>query len=523
MRYRISLLFALAVLAPARGRAQADVALPGAGAASGVLADADTIPPPMPREMRGVWVATVGNMDWPSRRGLTTSEQQAELRAILDRAAGLHLNAIFLQVRPAGDALYRSSLEPWSEVLTGRMGQAPSPTYDPLAFAIQEAHRRGLELHAWFNPYRAKTPGMRSPVARNHVTRMHPSWVRKYGSHLWMDPGEPAVRRHAIAVVLDVLRRYDIDGVHLDDYFYPYRENHPRTHRPIEFPDGATYRRYRRGGGRLDRDDWRRENVNMLVRELNAAVHREKPWVRFGVSPFGIWRPGNPRGVDGLDAYREIFADARKWVRNGWLDYVVPQLYWPLDRPAQPYIPLMAWWAEQNVHHRHLWIGNYTGRVRAGDRNDWPAGEVLRQVELTRGPYGASGNVHFSMEVLMADRDRVGTRLLEGPYAQLALVPATPWLDDDPPRAPRLWISSTGPQLLLRIDPGGAEPARFWVVRTREPRGWSATIVAGTDRTVVLAERSQRVPPVVVVSAVDRAGNEGARRVMLLRQEAMPR
>lgn len=479
----------------------------------------DTVPPPLAREMRGVWVATVGNMDWPSRKGLSTAVQKAELIAMLDRAVQLRLNAVILQVRPAGDALYRSTLEPWSEVLTGTMGEAPSPAYDPLAFAVEEAHQRGIELHAWFNPYRAHTPGMRSPIHRTHVSRANPRWVRRYGQHLWMDPGEPAVRRNTIKVVLDVVKRYDIDGVHIDDYFYPYRETNPRTRREVLFPDDATYRRYRSGGGRLDRDDWRRENVNTLVRELNVAVHREKPWVKFGVSPFGIWRPGNPRGVEGLDAYREIYADAREWVRQGWLDYVVPQLYWALDRPKQPYVPLMAWWSQQNAHDRHIWIGNYTSRVKNGlPGANWPAEEVVRQIEHTRGPYGSSGNVHFSMEVLMKDRDRIVDRLRTSVYAEAALVPATPWLDRTPPRMPRLTNVSGRGETMIRITPDDAEPVRFWVVRLRHERGWSTSILPGTDRDIIVAAAGQTPPAVVAVSALDRVQNESAPRILVLRR-----
>ena len=481
--------------------------------------DYDTVPPRLAREMRAVWVATVGNMDWPSRAGLSTAQQKAELLAMLDRSAALHLNAVIFQVRPAGDALYRSSLEPWSEVLTGTMGQAPSPAYDPLEFAIAESHKRGLELHAWFNPYRARTPGMRSPISRTHVARVYPNWVRRYGMHLWMDPGEAAVRQHTINVVLDVVRRYDIDGVHIDDYFYPYRETDPRTRREIVFPDATSYRKYQRNGGRLALDDWRRENVNTLVRELYSAVHDVKPWVKFGVSPFGIWRPGNPSGVEGLDSYREIFADARTWVRNGWLDYVVPQLYWSLDRPKQPYVPLMAWWAQQNQHQRHLWIGNYTSRVRNGEsRQNWSSEEIVNQIELTRGPYGSSGNVHFSMEVFMKDRDRVGTKLAGGVYAQVAAVPASPWLKKTMPRAPRLTTQSAAGELLLRIATDDRDPVRFWVLRTRDERGWSTTILPGDERSFIIAERGHRAPAAVAVSALDRAQNEGNARILVLRR-----
>ncbi|MBW3630866.1 MAG: family 10 glycosylhydrolase, partial [Gemmatimonadetes bacterium] len=250
-------------------------------------------PPPVQREFRGVWVASVSNIDWPSRPGLAVQEQKSELLAILDRAADLRLNAVILQVRPAADALYASDHEPWSEYLTGEMGRAPEPFYDPLQFAVDEAHRRGLELHAWFNPFRARHPSARSQIHGSHLSRVRPEIVRSYGTHLWMDPGEPDVREHSIRVVLDVVRRYDIDGVHIDDYFYPYKER-DAAGAPIDFPDSASYARYRAGGGVLARNDWRRHNVDTFVERLDREIKREKRWVSFGVSPIGTWRPGNP-------------------------------------------------------------------------------------------------------------------------------------------------------------------------------------------------------------------------------------
>jgi uncharacterized lipoprotein YddW (UPF0748 family) len=471
-----------------------------------------------------VWVATVGNMDWPSKPGLSTAEQQRELLAILDRSAELRLNAVIFQVRPAGDALYKSSIEPWSEVLTGIMGQAPSPSWDPLQFAIEEAHKRGLELHAWFNPYRAQTPVMKSPIHQTHLSKRKPEWVVKYGRHLWMDPGIPDVRKNTIKVVLDVVKRYDVDGIHIDDYFYPYRENDPATKRQIAFPDDKSYAQYRRNGGTLERDDWRRDNVNTLVRELYAAVKDVKPWVKFGVSPFGIWRPGHPSGVAGLDAHQEIYADARTWVRNGWLDYVVPQLYWALDRPQQPYVPLMAWWAEQNLKGRHLWIGNYTSRVRNGQPNiNWPADEIVRQIEHTRGPYGASGNVHFSMEILMKDRGGISSTLKSGPYAEHALVPATPWLDSSVPKSPEVSVERTRGAVVLNVKPRDRERVRFWVVRSQVGGQWRTAIVDGEEARIKIDTMGGEEPAVVAVSALNLVQTESAPTIRVLRRQSARR
>ena len=476
-------------------------------------------PPPIQREFRGVWVATVENIDWPSRPGLPTCDQQAELITILDRAVALRLNAVVLQVRPAADALYASKLEPWSEYLTGAEGKAPSPWYDPLAFAVREAHARGLELHAWFNPYRAGLSSQKSPHSASHVSRTMPSYVKKYGPYLWMDPGEPAVRQRTLRVVLDVVRRYDIDGVHIDDYFYPYKEF--SRGRELDFPDDRSWRKYRRNGGKLSRDDWRRRNVDQLVHELYAGVHDVKPWVKFGVSPFGIWRPRNPPSISGFDAYTQLYADSRKWLREGWVDYFVPQLYWPIAQTAQSYPTLLSWWAGENVKNRHLWPGNYTSKAGAGEAKGWRAQEVLDQVRLTRAQEGATGNVHFSMLAFLVDPDSINERLTSDVYAAPALVPASPWLDHTPPAAPKIRLAGGAPAPAVGAGPGPEEPAPpaelllerggkeaafLWAVRTRaDPAaGWSTEIVSGATTRVPLAPGVRDV----VVTAVDRSGNE---------------
>ncbi|CAN5875745.1 family 10 glycosylhydrolase [soil metagenome] len=465
-------------------------------------------PPPLQREFRGVWVASVANIDWPSRRDLSSAQQQAELLAILDRAVALNLNAVIFQVRPGGDALYASPHEPWSEYLTGRMGRAPEPFYDPLEFAVREAHRRGLELHAWFNPYRARHPSARSEVSANHLSRTRPELVRSYGKHLWMDPGEAAVREHTLRVILDVVQRYDIDGVHIDDYFYPYRER-DAAGREIPFPDGPSWSRYVASGGRLSRNDWRRHNVDLLVEQLYEAIKREKPWVKFGISPLGIWRPGYPAQIRGLDAYHEIYADARKWLVNGWLDYFTPQLYWPIAQTPQSYPVLLDWWVGQNQHGRHIWPGNFTSRVGEGT---WSAGEILGQIYVTRGQEGATGNVHFSMRALMQNRDSLFDRLSLEAYAEPALPPPTPWLGEGPPTAPAVTLqydTSLG-QDLLTLDPADQLPPAWWVVRTRYTEGWKTEILPGWHRTHRLtASVDSGAPLAVAVSGVDRNGNEG--------------
>ena len=467
--------------------------------------------PPVPREFRGVWIATVDNIDWPSKPGLPVEQQKAELLALLDHSARLRLNAVIFQVRPAADALYRSSLEPWSVYLTGRNGRAPEPAWDPLAFAIAESHRRGLELHAWFNPYRARFRGDRGPLSPRHVSRSMASVVKRYGPYLWMDPGEARVREHTTKVILDVVKRYDVDGVHIDDYFYPYPER-DRRGRVIPFPDAPSWTRYRRGGGTLDRDSWRRRNVDLLVESLYREIKKAKPWVKFGISPFGIWRPGYPSQVRGLDAYEVLYADSRRWLVQGWLDYFTPQLYWAVDAPQQSYPQLLQWWAGQNTRGRHLWPGNATYKVTDAGSARWPAGEMLEQIEHTRDRAGAGGNVHFNMMSLVRSSDDLSDRLLRGPYSQPALVPASVWLSQRPPVTPQVTMSRGTRTVTLRISGDRSEPRsvpRWWLVRARYADGWRAQAVDATASTVTLPPGGAlELPDFIVVTAVDRAGVE---------------
>ncbi len=467
--------------------------------------------PPLLREFRGVWIATVDNIDWPSKPGLPVEQQKAELLALLDHSARIRLNAVIFQVRPAADALYPSTLEPWSVYLTGRNGRAPSPAWDPLAFAITEAHRRGLELHAWFNPYRARYRGDRGPLSPRHVSRTMRSVVKPYGPYLWMDPGEPSVRAHTTRVIMDVVRRYDIDGVHIDDYFYPYPEL-DRRRREIPFPDNTSWTRYRRSGGTLDRDSWRRRNVDLLVEALYREIKAVKPWVKFGISPFGIWRPGYPASVRGLDAYDVLFADSRRWLVEGWLDYFTPQLYWAAGAPQQGYAQLLQWWASQNRRGRHLWPGNATYKVTDVGSSRWPASEMVQQITLTRDRAGAGGNVHFNMGALVRSSDALADRLAQGPYAQPALVPASPWLSAAPPAAPAVTLVRGASSLQLRISIAATRTSlpRWWLVRSRYDDGWRAQVVDAASSTVIVpvSPTGGGLPDFLVVTAIDRAGVE---------------
>ncbi|MFN5582741.1 glycoside hydrolase family 10 protein, partial [Gemmatimonas sp.] len=464
-------------------------------------------PPPPPvfsvpaigREFRGMWIATVANIDWPSRTGLTAAQQQAELGLLMDVAQQTGLNAIVLQVRAAGDALYPSSLEPWSRVFNGVQGADPG--YDPLAYAVQQARLRGLELHAWFNPFRAGNLRDTLTLAPSHFAVRRPDLVRKCGQ-LWFDPGEPAVHDQAIAVMRDVVRRYDVDAVHIDDFFYPY----PDT--CTSFPDSATYRRYQQGGGALSLGDWRRDNVNRFVERMYRAVHEERATARVGISPFGIWRPGNPAGITGLDAFGTIYADSRRWLQSGWVDYFAPQLYWSIASSGQSFPALLGWWAQQNTMRRHLWPGLASYRIGT-DPGPFSAAEIPSQVALVREAAatsgGATGSILYNATSVRTNRLGFATALAGGLYAGGAIPPATTWLDGSAPAALALTVVPSGSSLQVTTSASG--DAWWWLLRWRVNGAWRQRLVPSTQRTVDIAASGVDG---VVVNAVDRVGNASA-------------
>jgi uncharacterized lipoprotein YddW (UPF0748 family) len=349
---------------------------------------------PASAEMRGAWVASVHNLNFPSRAGLSPDAQRAEIRRIVSLAASCRLNSLMVQVRPEGDALYRSRLEPWSRFLSGTQGVDPG--YDPLATFIAEGQKQGIAIHAWINPYRAATG--KGGRAENHVTRTLPGAVRKVGSMLWMDPGEPAVRQHVVRVVEDIVRRYAVGGVILDDYFYPY----PGTGLPRgTFPDDTTFGRYQAGGGRLNRADWRRENVNTLIRELHTVVHANRKGAWFGVSPFGIYRPNVPRGVEAqLDQLTELYSDPLAWLREGSIDYLSPQLYWT-DAGPQSFSSLLRWWRSPEVNPRGILVFPSLAVDRLGGSHNWPVQEISRQLDIEASIRPKGGFIIWSMSPLM--------------------------------------------------------------------------------------------------------------------------
>ncbi len=469
--------------------------------------------PALEREMRGVWVASVANIDWPSQRTLTGEEQQAEVVALLDRAVDVGLNTIVLQVRPSCDALYRSELEPWSEFLSGESGRGPTLAYDPLEFWVNEAHKRGLELHAWFNPFRARHFDAKGPDAANHISKTRPDLVRSYDNYLWLDPGEADARAHSLSVMLDVVRRYDIDAVHLDDYFYPY----PKTvnGKEVPFPDDAPFEKYVKSGGKLARGDWRRENINSFMRDLYAGVRATKPQVRVGISPFGIWRPGHPSMVKGFDAYEKLAADAPVWMKNGWLDYCVPQLYWKVEAPQQPFGPLLAWWRGENTLGRHVYAGLNAANVGKAEKA-WPASEISRQIDLTRNTAvadddGATGTILFSMKTL---KDETLARTVAGSFGARAVTPAMEWLAAGMVVEPAS-VSVKG----TRVEPSiewtlrdGAE-YRWVAVMTRTGAAWKTQVLPANQKFAAIDGAADAV----AVRTVDRAGR-ASEPVVLLRR-----
>ena len=357
-------------------------------------------------EFRGAWISSVHNLDWPSEKGLPAAQQKAELVRLLDSAKSLGLTDVFFQVRPEGDALYRSSLEPWSRFLTGTQGKDPG--YDPLAFCISEAGKRGIRVHAWFNPYRASVKAG-AQLASNHMARRYNRYAYKVGSVMCMDPGSKEVQDHVVKVVSDVARRYDVAGIHFDDYFYPY----PSVGR---LPDGKTYDSYRAGGGSLSIGDWRRDNVNRLIARSSQAVKEARPDAVFGVSPFGIYTKGQPSTVKaGLDQLNEIYADPLKWMRSGWVDYIAPQLYWK-DSSDQSFTELLKWWRNPSINPRGVPVYPGIAAYRMSEQG-WPAQEIVKQVGLSRTVgSGPSGHAFFRMANIADNTKGVSTLLKKAGY-----------------------------------------------------------------------------------------------------------
>jgi uncharacterized lipoprotein YddW (UPF0748 family) len=445
-------------------------------------------PPALTREFRGAWIAVVHNIDWPSTKGQSAAAQQAELRSMLDKLAASRINAVIFQVRPQCDAVYQSPHEPWSQWLSGTMGK--SPGYDPLAFCIREAHARGIEVHAWFNPFRALCNTSYS-ASSNHIVKAAPHLTKRFGSMVWADPAQPDARARALRAILDVVQRYDVDGVHLDDYFYPYPA------KGLTFNDGKSPAQ-------------RRAYIDGFVHDLYSSVKKQKPWVRVGISPFGIWRPGVPAGIEaGICSYEQLAGDSRKWLAKGWVDYLAPQLYWRISPQKQSFPVLLEWWRNQGS--RPVWPGIATARIQSSDDPGRPASEIINQIALSR-KIGNNwhGHIHWSAKSLTTNRGGIVGQLAHT-YTQSAAVPPMPWLSKKAPASPGLGASAHGQETRLQWQADN-QTARI-AIQARNGGTWR------TLRIVPASAGTASIPKAdaIAITALCRYGNASPPKVLGLR------
>lgn len=440
------------------------------------------------REFRAVWVTTVFNLDWPSKAGLSAEQQKKEMLNILNTAVKLKINAIVLQVRPNADAIYKSSLEPWSCWLSGA---GVNPGYDPLAFTIAEAHKRGIEVHAWFNPFRATISG--KSVGKNHVSLRYPKWLKKAGTTQILNPSNQAAQQHVLKVIMDVVRRYDIDGVHLDDYFYPYP-----PHNDID--DGKTPAQ-------------RRAAIDGFVYNLYRNVKAVKPWVRVGISPFGIWQPGYPSGVEaGVNAYEHLACDARKWLKKGWVDYLAPQLYWRIEGP-QSFTALMQWWANINTS-RPVWPGIASVRINSTEDPGRPASEIGAQIDASRKLARQScGQIFWSWRSIGTNRGGVQKEIAKR-YTGYAIPPAMPWCKDSIPGRPTATAKEAGGKVVISWQ-APDKLARKWVIQAGTSRGWyTVCVLPGAQSKVTLPASFFKGASRMAVRPISACGQAGTPAVL---------
>ena len=386
------------------------------------------------REFRAVWVATVNNIDWPSKPGISTEQQKKEAVEILNLHQRSGMNAIIMQIRPASDAFYPSELEPWSQYLTGTPGKAPDPFYDPLQFWIEECHSRNMEFHAWLNPFRVAQYA-NEPLASNHIAFKHPEWIVNYGGKLYFDPGLPQTREFVVQVVNDIVARYDVDAIHFDDYFYPY---------PLkeDFPDENSFAGYNRGFLLMQKAAWRRDNVDLIIKLLSENIKKIKPWVKFGISPFGVWRnkSDDPQGSEttaGTTNYDHLYADILKWQKNGWIDYSLPQLYWQIGHPSVDFLTLGKWWAD-HAYNRGMYIGHAVYKLEANATiPEWTdPNQLVKQIQITRQIPQLGGSAFYSSKHFKRDLFGFSETLQNKIYNRPALVPVMPWIDNKAPDQP---------------------------------------------------------------------------------------
>lgn len=415
-------------------------------------------------EFRGVWIATVDNIDWPKKDAMSSDAQKADFIRQLELHRQNGMNAVIVQVRPAADAFYPSSYEPWSQWLTGVQGRPPFPYYDPLAFMIEEAHKRGMEFHAWLNPYRANFNIGSASIAPDHITRIHPEWFLTYGDKKYFDPANTDAQQFVVNVVQDIVKRYDVDAIHMDDYFYPYRIAGK------EFPDAASYRV---SGSPLSKNDWRRSNVDSIIRKLGIAIKKEKPSCKFGISPFGVWRNKDmdARGSDsqaGQTNYDDLYADILLWLQKGWVDYVAPQLYLEIGHDKIAYEKLLDWWSKHS-YGRHVYIGHGIYRVNEKGAAWKNPNQLPEQIRLLRQYPEVQGSIYFSSKSFDNNPNGWNDSLRNNYYRSPALIPQMAWMENNSTKkmenvaaAPAITAGPAKPDSLsIQVNDGNAPGAVY--------------------------------------------------------------
>lgn len=475
---------------------------------------------PVKREVRAVWIATVENIDWPKADNIKKKSQKSEALSMLDEMRAIGINTVFFQVRPSSDAFYRKGVEPWSEWLSGEQGKGL--WYDPLKFMIQECHKRGMELHAWFNPFRAVHLGdLERNTHKRHITRTHPEWLVPYGRGVLVNPGIPEARDYVVSVISSVVAKYDVDGVHLDDYFYPY------PYQGQEFPDQDTYAIY--GQNSFDsRAAWRRNNINEFIRVLGEAIGKEKSHVKFGVSPFGVWRnqSNDPKGSKtwaGVPSYDSLYADTRHWLQEGWIDYLVPQLYWSIGFKAAGFDELLAWWASQN-HNRHIYAGHALYKIRNNHDKRWDnISEMPNQVRLVRhNRPNVQGSAFFRAGFLRKNPASV-TDSLQRLYKHIAIPPVMSWKEATAVKEPEKLRVRRINEEKIRLtwkQPKGKKPSYYAIYKFGEKEGVDLrdsrkmiAVVEGSRKTIIVEHQAHK-PCRYIVSSFDRLWREYPSKVI---------
>ena len=456
--------------------------------------------PTLNREFRGAWIASVANINWPSKNNLSTDQQKVDAIELLEMLKNNNFNAVILQVRPSGDALYESPHEPWSYFLTGETGKKPNPYYDPLTFWVEEAHKRGMELHVWLNPYRAHHSNGGKVNGSSLVNKFSEYTYRLRNGMYWFDPASKDIQDHVSNVVKDLVKRYEIDGVHFDDYFYPYATYNGG----VDFPDSKTWNAYQNSGGNLSRADWRRDNVNKFVERIYKEIKSEKNYVKFGISPFGIWKPGYPAGIKGSSQYDELYADAKLWLNKGWVDYFAPQLYWPITSSGQSFPKLLEWWESENTMKRHLWPGLNTVEVKASDKPT----EIVNQVEVSRNILKNSpGEIHWSIAGLTkswAMQNALKTKV----YQEKALIPQSPWLKINSIAQPTLGYKQDNGNTTVFWSVEDKMNVFQWVLYAKYGDTWKTEILTSDITSLVIpAANNGKSLNTVAIQAIDKLSN----------------